>query len=178
MPSGTGPAVASATYRLRQGGRCPGETSRTHMGVVHPGVFCSIPPMWMKPSVQGLGKVGGVWSDVRGCRRVGADAARPRRDDGRCLIVLDHGGPRRHVIIGHNRPVAPAPEGAPEGSGRPRGPAGRAPPPCLGPVPCRGGDSGGVPHAGGDARAHRRPGPRRLGGPGPGGALMWCVKRR
>lgn len=39
-----------------------------------------------------------MWSDVRGCRRVGADAARPRRDDGRCLIVLDHGGSRRHVM--------------------------------------------------------------------------------
>ncbi len=34
---------------------------------------------------QGLGKVGGWWSDVRGCRRVGAGAARPRRDDGWCL---------------------------------------------------------------------------------------------
>ena len=107
-----------------------------------------------------------MWSDVRGCRRVGADAARPRRDDGRCLIVLDHGGSRRRVIIGHNRPVAPAPEGAPGGSGRPRGPAGRVPPPGLGPVPCRGGGPGGVPHAGGDARARRRPRPRRLGGLG------------
>ena len=28
---------------------------------------------------QGVGKVGGGWSDVRGCRRVGAGAARPRR---------------------------------------------------------------------------------------------------
>ena len=29
--------------------------------------------------MQGLGKVGGGWSDVRGCRRVGAGAARPGR---------------------------------------------------------------------------------------------------
>ena len=28
---------------------------------------------------QGVGKVGGGWSDVRGCRRVGAGAARPGR---------------------------------------------------------------------------------------------------
>ena len=62
------------------------------------------------------------WSDVRGCRRVGGGAARPRRDDGRCLIVLDHGGPRRHVIIGHDRPVAPATEGCPGGRGRSAGP--------------------------------------------------------
>ena len=33
----------------------------------------------VSPGPQGVGKVGGGWSDVRGCRRVGAGAARPRR---------------------------------------------------------------------------------------------------
>jgi len=35
--------------------------------------------------IQGLGKVGGGWSDVWGFRRVGGGAARPAGDDGRCL---------------------------------------------------------------------------------------------
>ena len=35
---------------------------------------CVVPP-----DPQGVGKVGGGWSDVRGCRRVGAGAARPGR---------------------------------------------------------------------------------------------------
>ena len=35
---------------------------------------------------QGVGKVGGRLSDVRGFRRVDGGAARPRRDDRRCLI--------------------------------------------------------------------------------------------
>ena len=38
-------------------------------------------------------------------------------------------GARRHVIFGHNRPLAPTPEGGPSGRGRPAGPAGRAPAP-------------------------------------------------
>ena len=53
---------------------------------------------------QGLGKVGGWWSDVRGCRRVGAGAARPRRDDGQCLNQ-----PRRRGVAPpcHHRPRPP-----------------------------------------------------------------------
>ena len=76
-------------------------------------------------------------------------------------------GVRHHVIIGHNRPVAPAPEGGPGGRGRPRGPAARAPPPGPGPVPGGGRGPGGVPHTGGDARARRRPGTGRPGALGP-----------
>ena len=33
----------------------------------------------VSPGPQGVGKVVGGWSDVRGCRRVGAGAARPGR---------------------------------------------------------------------------------------------------
>ena len=83
------------------------------------------------------------------------------------------GGSRRRVIIGHDRPVAPAPEGGSGGGGRPRGPARGAPCPDRGPVPGGGGGPGGVPYAGGDARARRRPGTGRPGalGPGAGRAL-------
>jgi len=41
---------------------------------------------------QGVGKVGGRLSDVRGFRRVDGGAARPRRNDRWCLNILDHGG--------------------------------------------------------------------------------------
>jgi len=48
----------------------------------------------IRPEIEELERLGPLpgsrqsrwgWSDVRGCRRVGAGAARPRRDDGRCL---------------------------------------------------------------------------------------------
>ena len=133
-----------------------GEKAFLNITDIHDSNLCSSPESGSRQSRWG-------WSDVRGCRRVSAGAARPRRDDGRCLIVLDHGGSRRHVIIHHDRPVAPAPEGGSGGGGRPQGPARGAPRPDRGPVPGGGGGPGGVPYAGGDARARRRPGTGRPG---------------
>ena len=78
---------------------------------------------------QGVGKVDGRLSDVRGFRRVDGGAARPRRDDRWCLIILVVGGRAAMSSSATTAPLAPTPEGGPSGRGRPAGPAGRAPAP-------------------------------------------------
>ena len=93
----------------------------------------------------------------------------PRGDDEGVYSIPSPARSRRHVIIGHNRPVVPAPERGSGGRGRSAGPARGSPRPDRGPVPGRDGASGGMPEPDDDMGARRRPGPRRPGGPGPGG---------
>ena len=65
-------------------------------------------------------------------------------------------------IIHHDRLVASVPEECSEGGGRSAGSAQGSPRPNHDLVPGRGGGPGGVPHAGGDARARLRRGPDDL----------------
>ena len=113
---------------------------------------------------QGVGKVDGRLSDVRGFRRVDGGAARPRRDDRWCLIILVVGG---RAAMSSSATTAPSRQPLREvlqGVADPRDRRGVRPRPGLGRVPGRGGRPGGVPHSGGDARARRRPGSRSARG--------------
>ena len=86
--------------------------------------FSSLHLQLVDPDPRGLAKsaAGCLMSGVVGVlARVRRD---PRGDDESVQSAPSPVRSRRHAIIHHDRPVAPAPEGRPGGRGRPAGPAG------------------------------------------------------